>query len=96
MLFCLCSLQAEPLVQQFFEKPGEKLVLRFLPRLLKEVLNQRFDDSPAVQPLEEAVKKISSKEQMAAKMEERRKLEGLLPQEPQEATWHVNACDMCL
>ena len=42
------------------------------------------------------MKKISSKEQMAAKMEERRKLEGLLPQEPQEATWHVNACDMCL
>ena len=60
--------------------------------------DMQTDDSPAVQPttLEEAVKKISSKEQMAAKMEERRKLEGLLPQEPQEATWHVNACDMCL
>ena len=41
----------------------------------------------AVQPTrEESVKKMSSKEQMAAKMEERRrKLEGLLPQEP-EAT----------
>ena len=56
------------------------------------------DDSPAVQQptLEEAVKKMSSKEQMAAKMEERReKLEGLLPQDPPEATWHVNACARC-
>ena len=56
------------------------------------------DDSLAVQQptVEEAVKKMSSKEQMAAKMEERRrKLEGLLPQEPREATWHVNACAMC-
>ena len=56
------------------------------------------DDSPAVQQptLEEAVKKMSSKEQMAAKMEERReKLEGLLPQDPPEATWHVNACTRC-
>ena len=55
------------------------------------------DDSPAVQKNTpgEGVKKMSSKEQMAAKMEERRrKLEGLLPQEP-EATWHVNECDMC-
>ena len=60
--------------------------------------DMQTDDSPAVQQptLEEAVKKMSSKEQMAAKMEERRrKLEGLLPQEPREATWHVNACAMC-
>ena len=59
--------------------------------------DMQTDDSPAVQQptLEEAVKKISSKEQMAAKMEERRrKLEGLPPQEPPEATWHVFGCTL--
>ena len=59
--------------------------------------DEQTDDSPAVQEptLEEAVKKISSKEQMAAKMEERRrKLEGLLPQEPPEAAWHVSGCTL--
>ena len=63
----------------------------------------QIDDSPAVQhpTLLEDVVKTSSKEQMAAKLQEKREKqekrepEGLLAQGLLQATWHVNACDMC-
>ena len=63
----------------------------------------QIDDSPAVQhrTLLEDVLKTSSKEQMAAKLQEKREKqekrepESLLAQGLLQATWHVNACDMC-
>ena len=59
-------------------------------------------DSPAVQhPTLLEVVNTSSKEKMAAKMQEKQEMqekrepEGLLAQGLLQATWHVNACDMC-
>ena len=65
----------------------------------------QIDDSPTVQhPTLLDVVNTRSKEQMAAKMQEKREKqekqekrepESLLAQGLLQATWHMNACDMC-
>ena len=62
----------------------------------------QIDDSPTVQhPTLLDVVNASSKEKMAAKLQEKREKqekrepESLLAQGLLQATWHMNACDMC-